>query len=1180
MQLSKIHRHRHTLTPEDIIRAMNADERASLRSQSAQEGVFIREVSNIDGPRGPPSDGIHQIGTHGRQSSSTMPFPPGLQLPPFAYGTPSVNPVRRRMQSMTTPGSRRLMLPLDDNDLYGHSFAAAELAERANKPGCVPQPHNQPPRHVHLIADTPKENRKPQHLHCTPSSLRPTPTPTGILGEHRRKMGTIRGFSMTKTTDSNDQEVPAPSPTNPGSPASLAIDDSDSVDSLLRNTPIFPGDPQDVSSPTSLEMETTMAPRSSSTRLEASGLNEELLQSIPESSLQGEEAPFVIDTVFQPLELSLTNSVTEYQAEVPKLSNTSTSESLSVRATNATNIQESRSNNTLIQGAGNKKPQSRSDQPERQPPFAKQSVADSNKTKVGERVGQVKSANGFGKKNSKGKQAKNSGNSNKVTKSEMSNMNSQTKAQGSEPRDIKGPAAKNLLEDNKPISRRLNSDNSGTSRRRRGHSAGNSMTNVLPKGNIFDKLPPSLPAGPITPLKPTFNAAVLPPNPTRQLTDSSSGYRPFRTREPTTAVGFDQRSKLEVANAFPFHVSKQPMQTVSPRQYYAPLQPTLSPAGQPMQNSYSYFPSAGSSHQISQTQISQTRMPRAQMPQTQIGYNQSRQFSPFRHPGSQQLPPPPLQLHTYNQNYQGPVGRYGSGNGYNNQKPYIQPVAQGYAANFNYQPQKHQHQYLASSQSQRQYHHQNQSQQQQQPGMAYPQITQTAPPTPQRHLGYISNPSFHAGLPYNRNTGGNVKNSNAGHRGHMRSSSFQGQTQAQAQTRAQVQLRSQQDNGGAQNKPKIVQQARYQRRPPSPPPIVKISVRDGKLLWPIGPFIPINTLGCPPWEMDSTTFVNVLCTSIGVLKLPFSVPFLRLLKQVLPPKHGDHIITFPTMLADFKDIGPYWERCYYAQRFLRKYSTVLGCKPFSEIPKGDWPRVEILLGSDNTKGCNFNIYLSQPDEKRLLFRCVEQKNGQEDDTPKATFFVTVHQTGVNEVQYSDPTTCDPNVPLPPLDGSRDPRTTPEFKFNLPHYLCLNESRGITTHGFTDIGIPAKRLNFHPFSENNFDSLWYSMAHLQELVCEDDGKTIEDMKKYDHPDKIMGKKGFLKAYEVREALMKGIHGKFAEHDEILKKNCRVAASKGIVSKNSKVTGPKNPREAAPEEVSSPKAEAGRTQVACI
>ncbi|KAF3924678.1 hypothetical protein AA313_de0205634 [Arthrobotrys entomopaga] len=488
----------------------------------------------------------------------------------------------------------------------------------------------------------------------------------------------------------------------------------------------------------------------------------------------------------------------------------------------------------------------------------------------------------------------------------------------------------------------------------------------------------------------------------------------------------------------------------------------------------------------------------------------------------------------------------------------MQSAAQNYAGSFNYQTQTHQYQHLVPNQNQHQYNSQNQRQQQ--PGMSYPQLTQTAPPTPQRHPGYVANPTFQAGIPYNRNMGG-VRNNNTGYRGHMRSTSFHGQVQAQAQTQTQTQtqarIQSQQESGGAQSKPKIVQQARYQRRPPSPPPIVKISVRNGKLLWPIGPFIPVNTLGCPPREMDSTTFVNVLCTSIGILKLPFSVPFLRLLKQVLPPKHGDHIITFPTMLADFKDIGPYWERCYYAQRFLRKYSTVLGCKPFSEIPQSDWPRVEILLGSDNNKGCNFNIYLSQPDEKRLLFRCVEQKNSPEDDAPKATFFVTVHQTGVNEVQYSDPTIRDPSVQLPPLDGSQDPRTTPEFKFNLPHYLCMNESRGITSHGFTDIGIPAKRLNFHPFSEKNFDSLWYAMAHLQELVCEDDGKTIEDMKNYGHPDNVMGQKGFLKTYEVREALMKGINGKFAEHDEILKKNCRVAASKGTAAKNSGGTDPKNP-----------------------
>ncbi|KAF3924601.1 hypothetical protein AA313_de0201155 [Arthrobotrys entomopaga] len=425
MQSSKIQRHRHTLTPEDIIRVMNSDERASLRSQSTHEGVSVREDADPAGPRQLPSNVIHPTGPHrqsfdGRQASRPMAFPPGLQLPPFAYGAPPLNPGRRRMRSMTTPGSSPPMFPFGNNGSYEYTFAAGGFAERANKPECVPQPHNQTTRRV--FTDISKENRQShQRTLRTPSSL--PPIPTTIPGKYPRKMGTIRGFNMTKTTDSNDQGSPAASPPiNPGSSGSPAKDDSDSIDSLLRNTPMFPGDSQEASSPQSPKTEIEAALLSHSADLEVSGLKEEPLQSIPEAASQ-EESLDSDSRVFQPLELPLMTSVTECQAEVPKPSNTSTSESLSTKTTlNETNIQESRGNNPSIQGAGNKKQHPRLNQPERHAHHAKQPVAESNKPKANERVGQVKNTNSFGKKNSKSKHSKKgSGQTNKVTKSDMAN---------------------------------------------------------------------------------------------------------------------------------------------------------------------------------------------------------------------------------------------------------------------------------------------------------------------------------------------------------------------------------------------------------------------------------------------------------------------------------------------------------------------------------------------------------------------------------------------------------------------------------------------------------------------------------------------------------------------------------------------------------------------------------------
>ncbi|KAF3927043.1 hypothetical protein ABW21_db0200793 [Orbilia brochopaga] len=338
----------------------------------------------------------------------------------------------------------------------------------------------------------------------------------------------------------------------------------------------------------------------------------------------------------------------------------------------------------------------------------------------------------------------------------------------------------------------------------------------------------------------------------------------------------------------------------------------------------------------------------------------------------------------------------------------------------------------------------------------------------------------------------------------------------------------------------LVQEERYRPRTPSPPPIVKLSVRDRKLLWPIGPFIPLNMWGCAPWEMDSTNFVNVLCTNVGVLRLPFSIPFLRLLRSVLEPGHGDHVITFPTMLANRENMAPYWERCFYAQQFLWNNAKYLTPKSYEHLPFSEWPNVEILLGSDNLPDSKWDIYMSQKDDKRLIFRCVEQKLSEDDKNPKATFFVTVHQTGINQVQYSDPTTRDPNIPLPPLDGSPDPRLLPEYQYTLPYYLCLNESRGITTHGFVDIGVPAKRLNFHPFGPRNFDPLWYAMAHIQELVCADDLETLESIGPDQDADKIYGKGTKKEVEERKETMMMRGGPKFLTHDEILALNFKEPA----------------------------------------
>ncbi|KAF3906685.1 hypothetical protein ABW20_dc0110212 [Dactylellina cionopaga] len=252
-------------------------------------------------------------------------------------------------------------------------------------------------------------------------------------------------------------------------------------------------------------------------------------------------------------------------------------------------------------------------------------------------------------------------------------------------------------------------------------------------------------------------------------------------------------------------------------------------------------------------------------------------------------------------------------------------------------------------------------------------------------------------MPHNRASGGHIGNSSACYnRGRTYSRSIHGQNHV--------------ENEATAAKTTIVQQERYRRRTPSPPPIVKLCVRDKKLLWPIGPFIPFDMWGCPPWEMDSKTFVNVLCTTV------------------------------------------------------------------------------------------------------------------------------VHQTGVNQVQYSDPTTRDPDIPLPPIDGSPDPRTSKEYQYNLQHYLCLNESRGVNSHGFTEIGIPAKRLNFHPFGPSNFDSLWYGMAHLQELVCADDNATVKEVPFGVDARKVL-KKGIHEVMRQRTETMMGRGGpKFAEHEEVLNMNC--------------------------------------------
>ncbi|EPS43074.1 hypothetical protein H072_2959 [Dactylellina haptotyla CBS 200.50] len=987
-------------------------------------------------------------------------------------------------------------------------------AEITNKGGCVPQlqPQIQPQRRAPTSPPSPygsptggtkKDHQSTHHPPFLPVNNPVAPVPDSIIesgttAPHPDMMGGLRTLCLSKAADSNEQADPSSTdsaPTTPTAVEAVVKDDTDSIGSLLNNTPMFPDTSQEAAPLVSLEEEAGEIALTVADNVESPTTKIELVENSADTIVSSVAVPLRDGVVSEAIDEGVD------EAAVPKLVDVSPTESLEPLP--EPKFLDDSSQSDLIDLEFPAKNESVSEETRNSQSLAKdtcdlksgslgvgdlqRNTTDSNSAsiesdKTSERATQVKNTHNHSKKVGRNtKHAKsNSANSNKTTKSDMTSLrSSQTKVHGSEFRNDNDKDVGKPLEENRPAARRLNSDNSGTGRKRKPNQNTASTASNLPKANNAKVVAPAQ-----RPAAVSDKVNLLPsrpPNPSRQPSDTSLGYHPIRAPEAPKAASFDQRGKYAASSTLPSYTARQPAPRTS-RQYYA------SSSNQTATGYTNYY-----------------------QRETGMNNNQMR-FNPLKQTGYQNLghQTVPLQAYEINTNYQNQVERaYAQNAGYIGQNNYARASNQNYNGDFQYYQQQFKQQ-------------QQQQQFKQQPGMGY---VQTAPPTPRRHNRYMGNPGYAPGILYNHTASGYTQNGSFGYtHGHLRSNSTQGRT----------------EGGGSLKSSSIVQQERYQRRPPSPPPIVKISIRDGKLLWPIGPFIPWNTFGCPPAQMESDTFINVLCTSVGILRLPFSVPFLRLLLSVYPEKQGDHIVTFPTMLADAKDMSSYWERCYYAQRFLRKYSTFFGNKPFEEIPKKEWHRVEILLGSDNAQGGNFNIYLSQPDENRLQFRCVEQKKDDQDVSLKATFFVTVHQTGVNQVQYSDPSTRDPNIPLPPLDGSQDPRTTSEYRFNLNQYLCLNESRGLNTHGFTDIGVPSKRLNFHPFTFSNFDPLWYAMAHLQEHVCEDDGKTIDDMSELMHPDLFMDQKGFLDKYKKRRALMMGIHGKFAEHGEVLKRNCPVPA----------------------------------------
>ncbi|KAK6340705.1 hypothetical protein TWF696_009029 [Orbilia brochopaga] len=924
----------------------------------------------------------------------------------------------------------------------------------------------------------------------------------------QQAMGIVQTYGLSRTAGTGpDQNEEPHALTDSGSESDFESD-SESCDSLMDDTPMIPVDVEEASQlpvgelqgnmPSTTDEAGSQAPREEHAPQAADN-------SLRSDSLVSDEADLLSKTA----ELSLTTN-TAVTAGKPE-------SSLAAASPKAKDATDSLIAKLMIQDSppgsqnytkGNTQPaqllRTNHDLPRRPEP----SLVDSNTLlKLPGPSGQSKKTGKSGKRNSKGHAhgKTSSVNSIKTVKSENGNLSSQGAQSTDESVTLTNPEGKRP-DKSRPLPQRLHSEGHTASRRRRRNSSLTSISFAHKKVSPSDSSS-LLPAPPATQVEPSMTGPPSDLEISRESSTTSIGYNQYKPVE-SAANNFSQRGPIENTIPLPIHNQTKAIdQGGQPQQFY-----TSPPNTKQWQRSFNGFQSLG---------------PLQQTHQSSNSYNQSKNGG-YR--GSLQ---PPLQATHYHQNYQHPVRRnyesnvpYGTHRNQQQQQPQQehqnqhQQSFQNYNSNFQYpQQQYHQPQYQQSQYQQSQY--QQSQYQQQQAGTAYQsQAAQTAPPTPHRNHRYAANTGFNTSFARHNSGAGHARNNSFGmSRGHARQRSFQ----------------SQSENGANAFRPTLVQEERYRRRTPSPPPIVKLSVRDKKLLWPIGPFIPWNVWGCPPWEMDSTNFVNVLCTSVGILRLPFSIPFLRLLRSVLQPNHGDHVITFPTMLANANNMAPYWERCYYAQQFLWKNAKYFNWKPFEELPPSEWPKVEILLGSDNRKDSKWDVYLSQRDEKRLLFRCVEQKLSEDDKEPKATFFVTVHQTGVNQVQYSDPTTRDPDIPLPPLDGSPDPRLLPEYQYTLPNYLCLNESRGITTHGFVDIGVPAKRLNFHPFGPRNFDQLWYGMAHLQELVCMDDIKTLENLRPGQDADAIFGK-GKAEELKERTKTMMGNGGpKFLTHEEILAMN---------------------------------------------
>ncbi|KAF3149213.1 hypothetical protein TWF594_011264 [Orbilia oligospora] len=958
------------------------------------------------------------------------------------------------------------------------------------------------------------------------------------LPQNQPTMGMVRSYGMSWKSNTNDTEaathpqIETSAPVVSPLPVPVREDSDDSCDSILKNTPIFPDSSQETSFPSipqascqnTLPSKETNATMSSGASAALERMTETVSRRL-DKTIDTEP----VSKASEPAPMSAPNKNRSSLPENPRLSGPSCNK---VPKNDKNKQREPQSTKPAAREQANNKPQlTQPKQPQNTPAIELES-GDVKTRKVDERAGHIRGSTSGGKKYKKGKHNKSgSVTSGKLTRSGSSNFSSQGKQSVSE---VTSQGNKNLKnkstpEESRPLPHRLTSGGSAASTSRRRRNLSGSSSTVLPRQGDFQQeniTPASKANPPVTTINHANDVAFLQATSDGWLEVSSTHSQPTIVEKSThTAPDVPVlRAKYEVPSAYSYQQPERTMFKAENRQFYLPQTPV-----QLIQKGYSMQNSTAPAYHVGQNQVPYNQKPQylamqSQIPQHHQVYHQNLQSHQAIHHQRQQNQQT-YQTHQVHQQVQ-------TQGFHHNLNPAKRgpDTKNGYTLPQIHTQQRIQHQQYPSSNFP---FHQSQTQQKP-PRFQGAPTSHTAPPTPHRGNRYAANAvnqNVYAGAPYHRFATTQASNGNYGgnivpefNRGHIRNRSNQ----------------SLHDYGRNSKKPAIVQAARYKPRSPSPPPIVKMAVRNKKLLWPIGPFIPFSTKICSPWELDSTTFVNVFCTTVGVLRLPFSVEFLRTLKSVLPPKHGDHIITFPTALADSADMTPYWERCYYCQQFLFKYAKHLGFKPFEKIPMKDWPRVEIMLGTDNTENSKFNIYLSQPDEKRLLFRCVEQKLGDSDKAPKATFFVTVHQTGVNQVQYSDPDLQDDKVTLPPLDGSRDPRTTPEFQYNLPHYLCLNERRGIYGCGFTDIGVPAKRLNFHPFGKTNFDSLWYGMAHLQELVIADDNASIIDAMCFD-PDHVFGIPNVVGYCKKRTAVMMGNgEPKFLEHDEVLRLNCKAAA----------------------------------------